>query len=413
MNITNFLTRSYILFLVTFSLVSSPQLIHGQKIEQKIIKGILYSDKAPVEIIISNGKISEIVRLEKDDKTPEIYIAPGLIDIQINGYMGVDFGNPDLDINDLHKVVKSLWKEGVTTFLPTLTSADHEKLIKCFTTLSRAFDDPDISPSIPGFHLEGPYISPVKGFRGAHLEKYIRPPDWEEFLQYQKAARNKILLVTVAPEIDGAIPFIRKCTESGIIISLGHHNGTAEIIRQATDAGARMSTHLGNGCANMINRHLNPLWPQLADSRLTPTLIVDGYHLTREEVQVFYKVKGPDYTILVSDALNLAGLEPGEYIRDGRKVILTPNVVRFPAENVLAGAASPISSCVGNIMRFTQCNLRQAIDMASANPARMFNLDLGEISTGKRADLILFTIEEGELIIQQTIVAGKVVYSRN
>ncbi|MBE9512185.1 MAG: N-acetylglucosamine-6-phosphate deacetylase [Bacteroidetes bacterium] len=381
--------------------------------EQKTIKGILYSDKTPVEINISDGKISEIVRLEKENKTPDIYIAPGLIDIQINGYMGVDFGNPDLDINDLHKVVKSLWKEGVTTFFPTLVSADHEKLIKCFTALSQAFDDPDISPSIPGFHLEGPYISPVKGFRGAHLEKYIRPPDWEEFIQYQQAARNKILLVTVAPEIDGAIPFIRKCTESGVIISLGHHNGTAEIIRQAADAGARISTHLGNGCANMINRHINPLWPQLADSRITPTLIVDGYHLTREEVQVFYKVKGPDNTILVSDALDLAGLEPGEYIRDGRKVVLTPNVVRFPAENVLAGAASPISTCVGNIMQFTQCNLRQAIDMASANPARMFNLNMGEISTGKRADLILFTIEEEKLIIQKTIVAGKVVYTRD
>ena len=410
---TNFLTRSNLLLLLTFSLVSSTQLIHGQEMEQKIIKGILYSDKAPVEISISDGKISEIVRLEKEKKTPEIYIAPGLIDIQINGYMGVDFGNPDLDINDLHKVVKSLWKEGVTTFFPTVISANHEKLIKCFTALSQAFDDPDISPSIPGFHLEGPYISPVKGFRGAHLEKYIRPPDWEEFLQYQKAARNKILLVTVAPEIDGAIPFIHKCTESGIITSLGHHNGTAEIIRQATDAGARISTHLGNGCANMINRHLNPLWPQLADSRLTPTIIVDGYHLTREEVQVFYKVKGADNTILVSDAVDLAGLEPGEYIRDGRKVVLTPNVVRFPAENVLAGAASPISSCVENIMRFTQCNLGQAIDMASANPARMFNLNMGEISTGKRADLILFTIEEGKLIIQETIVAGKVVYIRD
>jgi len=408
---TNFLTRSYILFLVTFSLVSSPQLIHGQKMEQKIIKGILYSDKAPVEIIISDGKISEIVRLEKENKTPEIYIAPGLIDLQINGYMGVNFGNPDLNINDLRKAVKSLWKEGVTTFLPTLTSADHEKLIKCFAALSQVFDDPEISPSIPGFHLEGPYISPVKGFRGAHLEKYIRPPDWEEFLQYQKAARNKILLVTVAPEIDDAIPFIRKCTERGIVVSLGHHNGTAEIIRQAADAGARMSTHLGNGCANMIHRHNNPLWPQLADSRLTPGIIVDGYHLTREEVQVFFQVKGSDNTILVSDAVDLAGLEPGEYIRDGRKVVLTPNVVRFPAENVLAGAALPISVCVGNIMRFTQCNLGQAIDMASANPARMFNLDLGEISTGKRADLILFTIEDGKLIIQQTIVAGKVVYS--
>ena len=408
---TIFLTRSCILLLLTFSLASSQQTVNGQEMEQKVIKGILYSDKTPVEIIISDGKISEIVRLEKGNKTPGIYIAPGLIDLQINGYMGVNFGNPDLDINDMHKVVKSLWKEGVTTFLPTLTSADHEKLIKCFTALSQVFNDPEISPSIPGFHLEGPYISPVKGFRGAHLEKYIRPPVWEEFLQYQKAARNKIILVTVAPEIDGAIPFIRKCTESGIIISLGHHNGTAEIIRQAADAGARISTHLGNGCANTIHRHLNPLWPQLADSRLTPTLIVDGYHLTQEEVQVFYQVKGPNNTILVSDAVDLAGLEPGEYIRNGRKVVLTPNVVKFPAENVLAGAAIPISRCVENIMSFTQCNLGQAIDMASANPARMFNLNMGEISTGKRADLILFTIEEGKLIIRQTILAGKVVYS--
>lgn len=106
--------------------------------------------------------------------------------------------------------------------------------------------------SIPGFHLEGPYISPVKGFRGAHLEKYIREPDWNEFLELQNAAKNGIKLITVAPEIEGAISFIQKCTQDGIVVSLGHHNGKTKEIKEATDAGASMSTHLGNGCANMM-----------------------------------------------------------------------------------------------------------------------------------------------------------------
>jgi N-acetylglucosamine-6-phosphate deacetylase len=163
----------------------------------------------------------------------------------------------------------------------------------------------------------------------------------------------------------------------------------------------------------MINRHNNPLWPQLADNRLSVTIIADGFHLNREEIQCFYKIKGNNSTILVSDALDLAGLEPGEYTRWERTVLLTPDVVKFPAEDVLAGAASPISSCVANMMKFTECSLSEAIQMASTNPARLVGLDdLGEIREGGRADLILFTIEDGELVIQQTIVAGKAVYSR-
>ncbi len=268
--------------------------------------------------------------------------------------------------------------------------------------------------SIPGFHLEGPYISPVKGFRGAHLEKYIREPDWDEFMELQKAANNWIKLITVAPEIEGAIPFIQNCTQAGIVVSLGHHNGNAQQINAAAIAGASMATHLGNGCANMINRHNNPLCPQLANDRISASLIVDGFHLNREEVQTFYKTKGKDKTILVSDALDLASLEPGEYIRWERTVLLTENVIKFPAENVLAGAASPLSACIGNMMKFTECSLADAIQMASTNPARLIGLDnMGEISIGKRADLVLFTIEEGKMVIQKTIVAGKVVYSKN
>ncbi len=377
------------------------------------VNGLLYLDGEPVSIEINRGEIVAIRHLSSESELPEYYVAPGLIDIQINGYMGIDFADQDLSIEGIREAVRALWKEGVTSFLPTLITADRESLKTSFSILSQALDDEEIGISVPGFHLEGPYISPVKGFRGAHLEKYIREPDWNEFSELQKAANNGIKLITVAPEVEGAIPFIQQCSQNGVIVSLGHHNGNAKQIKEATDAGASMSTHLGNGCANMINRHNNPLWPQLADDRLSASLIVDGFHLNKEEVQSFYKIKGNKNTILVSDALDLAGLEPGEYTRWERTVLLTPDVVKFPAENVLAGAASPISSCVGNMMKFTGCSLSEAIQMASTNPARLIGLtNLGEIKEGKRADLILFTIENGEVVIQQTIVAGKAVYSK-
>jgi len=381
--------------------------------DSNAVEGLLYLDGEPVSIEIVEGKIATIKHLSSGYGLPEIYVSPGLVDIQINGYMGIDFADQDLTIEGIREAANALWKEGVTSFLPTLITADRESLENSFSILSEALNDAEIGMSIPGFHLEGPYISPLKGFRGAHLEKYIREPDWNEFLSFQRAANNGIKLITVAPEIEGAVSFIQKCSQDGIVVSLGHHNGNAEEIKEATDAGASLSTHLGNGCANMINRHNNPLWPQLADERLSASLIVDGSHLNQEEVQCFYKIKGNNRTILVSDALDLAGLEPGEYTRWERKVLLTPNVIKFPAEDVLAGAASPISACVGNMMRFTGCSLSDAIQMASTNPARLMGLtDLGEISVGKRADLILFTIENGEMVIQKTIVAGEVVYSK-
>ena len=384
-----------------------------EKNDSNSVVGLLYLDEEPVSIEIVDGKIAEIKHLPSGSAIPEAYIAPGLIDIQINGYMGIDFADQNLSIEGIREATKALWKEGVTSFLPTLITAGQESLKNSFSILSKALENEEIGLSIPGFHLEGPYISPVKGFRGAHLEKYIREPDWNEFLELQNAANNGIKLITVAPEIEGAISFIKKCTQDGIVVSLGHHNGNTKEIMDATDAGASMSTHLGNGCTNMINRHNNPLWPQLAENRLSVSIIVDGFHLNQEEVQCFYKIKGKNRTILISDALDLAGLEPGEYIRGERKVLLTPDVVKFPTENVLAGAASPISSCVGNMMKFTQCSLSDAIQMASTNPAHLMGLThLGEISEGKRADLILFTIEDGNMVIQKTIVAGNVVYEK-
>ncbi len=388
--------------------------VYGEQQDTLFVKGRYYLDNEIINVGIIDGRIVSVEHTGEVNSKSEVYIAPGLIDVQINGYMGVDFSNNEITIDDIRKATAELWKEGVTTFFPTIITNDHYSLTNSFIILSQAINDPEIGLSIPGFHLEGPYISPVQGYRGAHLEKYIRKPDWDEFMIYQNASKGHIKMITVAPEVEGAILFIQKCAGSGVTVSLGHHNGSSENIMKAVDAGASMSTHLGNGCANLIDRHNNPLWPQLADDRLIPTIIADGYHLTAEEVRTFYKVKGPDRLILVSDALDLAGLPPGEYIRGERKVLLTPNVVKFPAENVLAGAASSISKCVGNIMKFTGCSLKEAIQMASTNPAKVFGLDnLGEISQGKRADLILFTIENEKLVILKTVVGGKIVYSRD
>ncbi len=370
-------------------------------------------------VIIRNGIIETICEgnpevngaIEIDAKGQ--YVAPGLVDLQINGFLGVDFSDQKLTIDELRRATKALWEMGVTTFLPTVITNDQANLKKSFSLLAVALDDEVIGMSIPGFHLEGPYISPVQGYRGAHLEKYIRGADWLEFSDLQKEALNRIILITVAPETEGAIAFIKKCTEAGVVVALGHHNGSSEIIKQAVEAGASMSTHLGNGCANMINRHDNPLWPQLADDRITATIIADGYHLNEDQLKCFYKMKGLERTILVSDALDLAGLPPGEYTRLERLVVLS-EVVRYPAENVLAGAASPLSTCVSNIMKFTHCSLENAVQMATANPAGQLGLnEIGEIKQGKRADLILFTLGDGRVVIQKTILAGKEVYAKH
>ena len=377
------------------------------------ISGTHYSYNKPVLIEFEKGKISKITPVKKAGGVPKLFVAPGLIDIQINGFVGVDFSGPNLTVEDVRKVTKALWKEGVTSYFPTVITQDISIIKKNLAILAKAKDDPEIGMSIPGFHLEGPYISPIKGFRGAHLEKYIKKPNWKEFLEIQKAANNHIKLITLAPELEGAIPFIENCVKSGLVVSLGHHNGSVSDIQNAVKAGARMATHLGNGCANQINRHHNPLWPQLSEDLIKITIIADGFHLTKEEVRSFYKVKGSHNTILVSDALDLAGLPQGEYIRGERKLLLTPEVVKFPGENVLAGAASPISKCLEVMMNYTQCSIAEAIRMACSNPAEIFSLNhLGAITPGKRADLILFSRVGNKNKNKKTFVNGKQVYSK-
>jgi N-acetylglucosamine-6-phosphate deacetylase len=383
---------------------------------QQMIEGIHYATGKPVQIKIENGKIAEIKSIGKlKDENLKTYIAPGFFDNQINGFAGVSFafGESDLTKEGIEKATSELWKKGVTTYLPTLTTNSQEVLVRNFAILANSVNDKKLHGSIPGFHLEGPYINPEDGYRGAHPKQFVRLPDWNEFMEMYKAANGKILQVTIAPELEGAQDFIKKCSEKGIVVAVGHHNANKEQLDLAVKNGAKTATHLGNGCANMINRHINPLWPQLANDDLMISIICDGFHLLPEEIKVFYKTKGVDKTIITSDVTSYAALEPGQYKTEtGETIELTKEgKLYYPAQNVLYGSASPITKGVGHVMEVTGCSLADAIQMASTNPAKLYKLDdRGVLEVGKRADLVLFTLENFEVNIQQTFVEGKMVF---
>jgi N-acetylglucosamine-6-phosphate deacetylase len=373
------------------------------------IHGLHYETRKPVLIEIENGIIRNISDGQSEDVSgKDLYIAPGLIDNQVNGYHGVDFAEERLSTDRIKSAAEALWKDGVTTFVPTLVTASHDDLIRNFKVLAHAREDAFFNGSILGFHLEGPYLSPEPGYYGCHPAQHLRRPSWKEFMEYQEAAGGKIIEVTIAPELDGAIEFIRSCSENGIVTAIGHTNATAEQINLAVENGARLSTHLGNGCANLINRHRNPLWPQLANDLLTPSLIADGHHLPPEEIKVFYTIKGPENLILTSDVNHLIGMPPGDYIYMGSKVILTDEgLVMNPELNCLAGASLPLIKGIENMMSYTGCSLGVAVNLASRNVARVLAIDnRGNLARGKRADLILLEKNENRLQIKKTYLRG-------
>ena len=373
------------------------------------IQAIHYETNKPVRIKIIDGLISEISELPDSGKFQNLYIAPGLIDNQINGYKGIDFSDKGLTTEKMKMAVEAINRDGVTSFLPTVITGSHENLLKNFRNLAEAMKEEVVRYSVSGFHLEGPYISPEEGFYGCHPPESIRKPSWYEFEQYQEAAGGNIRLVTLSPEIEGSIQFIDKCVRHNIVVAIGHTNATAEQINMAVDHGARLSTHLGNGCANLIDRHRNPLWPQLANDLLTPSIIADGHHLLPEEIQVFYRVKGPHNIILTSDVTHLIGMTPGRYIFLGSEVVLTDaGLIENPVLNCLAGASMPLRTGVGNAMRVTGCTLGEAVNMASGNVARIYNLtDRGSLTTGNRADLILFEMDGSNIKLKQVVIKGK------
>lgn len=334
-----------------------------------------YQSDETITIAFDNGQVQQIQH-DASQSDSSILYAPVFIDLQINGYQGVNFSDSTrLTEDDVYQVVQTLWSHGVAYFLPTITTNSFENILNSFKILTRCRRNTEIAQSIPGYHLEGPYISSEDGPRGAHPIDYARSPSWNEFMQWQEAADGLIKLVTLAPELPEAIPFIEKLRAENIIPAIGHTNASTHDIKRAVEAGALLSTHLGNGAHATIRRHPNYIWDQLAEDALWASLIADGFHLPPNVLKVMTKAKGIDKSILVTDAVMIAGLEAGHYHAFGKKVELTSEgVVKLSGTDYLAGAALKMSDAVFNTTQFTGLKPQHAINMASVNPQKLFQL---------------------------------------
>lgn len=368
-----------------------------------------YATGEPLAVRFEHGLIQSIEPTGPD--VGDRYIAPGFVDLQVNGYGGVDFTSAALTVEDVLRISLGLDRHGVTGYLPTVTTHSFETLAHALRVIDEACRArKQVERRVLGVHVEGPYISSVDGPRGAHPKEHCRPPDWDEFQRWQEAASGRIRLITLSPEYDEAADFIRRATAAGVLVSIGHTNATTEQIARAVDAGARMSTHLGNGAHPQIRRHPNYIWDQLADDRLTASIIADGHHLPANVVKCFVRAKSPERIVLVSDMTGMAGMPPGRYSTTlGEvEVLESGKLVVAGQRDLLAGAALAIDHCVGFAMQAAQLNLATGIDLASVAPARLIGVTRHELSVGSPANCFVFRQSRaGELIIETTYNRGE------
>jgi N-acetylglucosamine-6-phosphate deacetylase len=296
--------------------------------------------------------------------------APGFVDLQVNGFAGVDFNGPDLSADRVSEALERMRATGVTRCLPTLITSSFDRFAASARVLSAVAD-----PAIAGIHMEGPYISPEDGARGAHPREHVRPAAIDDFNRRQDAARGRIALVTIAAEAPGATTLIEHLVASGVRVALGHTAATPLQIADAIAAGATLATHLGNGCAQMLPRHPNVIWELLAADTVFASLIVDGHHLPPSTVKAMVRAKDPRWTILVTDAIAAAGSPPGEYTIGGVTTVLGEDGrVSLPGTPYLAGSSLTMDRAVANTVRFTGLSIDRVIPMASSIPASFLGL---------------------------------------
>jgi N-acetylglucosamine-6-phosphate deacetylase len=345
------------------------------------------------------------------------WVAPGFVDVQVNGWRGQEFSSLDLTPELVARITRDHDPFGVTGYCPTLTTQSFDCLAHGLRTIARACETmPDIARRVAGVHVEGPYFSTEDGARGAHPQEHCRRPDWDEFRRLQDAAGGRIRILTMSVEFDEAPEFVARVVESGTVVSIGHTGANSSQIKAAVDAGASMSTHLGNGAHRMLRRHPNYIWDQLAEDRLTASLIVDGHHLPPEVVKSMVRAKTPQRIVLVSDVSGLGGMPVGRYpMTSGVELEILPDgrLVIAGQDQLLAGASLPIGVGVANVMRFAGVDLAEAVTMASTRPAQLIGAPHGGLRPGDRADLVLFDLSaDGLLSVVATISGGELVHGR-
>lgn len=330
---------------------------------------------------------------------PEAWLGPGLLDLQVNGVNGIDFNHPDLVVEDLLRAADYLDERGVVQFFPTVITNTEERTQSLLATIAAARNRyPHLRAIIPGIHLEGPFISPQDGARGAHPRECVRAPDYELFERFQQAADGCIRLITIAPEWDGAVEFIRRCRVSDVVVALGHTLADGKAITAAVKAGAALSTHLGNGVPLMLPRHPNVIWNQLGEPGLWASFIADGYHLPQNFLRAAIAAKG-DRAVLVSDATAFAGRLPGRYrAHIGAEVMLSAEGRLSMAEDerFLAGSAQTLDQNITHLYLQEITSFENAWYMAAAAPRALMGLAMPPVG-----DWLLYRFVDERLSVQK------------
>lgn len=387
-----------------------------------IMKGIDVFTGIPVELEIENGLISrrrelqEIEDIQEDNQDHKLpYLSPGWVDIQVNGWMGLDYNGDTLDADSFSRICMKLAASGTTRHLPTIITASQNDILRRLKTLRKLRDEsPWMASRVPGFHVEGPFISKLDGPRGAHNSDFVRDSSIEEFEAWQEAAGGLIRIVTLAPESPGAADFIEYVSSRNVVVSLGHSGADPGLVREAVAAGATMSTHLGNGLSRTIPRYENPLWEQLASDQLTASIIADGFHLPPAFIKTVCRTKGSGRVVLISDAAPPGGLGAGTTVWAGMKVdVSADGRISLAGTPYLAGAGHLQDRGIGFYMDSTGCSLADAVRACTVTPAAMIGLAPESVSLqeGSPADIVAFRLDSGTRVAIETVWLDGSVYS--
>ncbi|RRD93771.1 N-acetylglucosamine-6-phosphate deacetylase [Clostridiales bacterium COT073_COT-073] len=370
--------------------------------------------KRSLAITVNGELISSIKEIPDDSSLP--WVSAGWIDLQVNGCFGYDFNSIEISASDVVNAASKLHTCGVTQFLPTIITGSRERMAAGMAAVNKACQaDYLTAATIPGIHMEGPWISDQEGPRGAHKLEYIKDGSIEEFEYFQQAAGGRIIEVTLAPERNGAITLTEELVRRGICVAIGHCNASRSQILAIVDAGASISTHLGNGSHPTLPRHHNYIWEQMAEDRLYAGLIADGHHLPLAVLTSILRCK-KEKAFVVSDCVSLAGLPPGEYFNEiGNVVILNEDGRLFTKENpeILAGSSATLLRNIEFLTSILGLSLAEVIRLVTERPAAAMGwAGMGSLAVNKQAYMTFFDYDMtvGKVKIRRTVVAGQSVY---
>jgi len=299
----------------------------------------------------------------------------GLVDLQVNGYKGINFCSDDLTREDFERACRGVFEAGTTAFLPTMITSSPEVYQRNLPIMVAVMQSEEFSGRLLGIHIEGPFISALDGARGAHDRRWTAEPDVGYLDKLIGWAGGRVKMITIAAELDGADELARHATRLGITISLGHQMAAEQDIRRLAEAGAACLTHLGNGVPALLDRHVNPIWAGLANDELTAMIITDGHHLPASMIKAIIRTKGVERCVVVSDASSPAGLGPGRYEVLGTEVVLDGDGRLYdPVGGYLAGSSSTMLECMNHLASLGIVGDEELLTMGFHNPLKLIGL---------------------------------------